>query len=357
MAHPTLGDCPIPILDIGDYLAAKPGALEDIAAQLRHALEEVGFYFLSNHGVDQSLIDSVFAECARFHRQPVDDKMALRANEHNVGYMPINGYVSKSSRVEQAKRPNLVEAFFVKRDLPLDHPDVVANVRYRCANQWPDPASLAGFRETVVRYCDRMEQLCKSMLPAYAVALELEPDFFDEAFREPQYSLRMSHYPPAEVGESDQYGVAPHTDSSFLTMLAQSALPGLSIRLPSGDWYDAPVIPGTIVVNSGDMLRRWTNHRFLSTPHRVINHNPGADRYAIPFFFDATYDYAMACLPTCQSEAEPTRYEPTTYQEYMMWFARQYDHVRDKDAFEPEDPGVPDAPVSPVSPVSPGSKN
>lgn len=339
--HTASVDCPIPILDIAAYLNHEPGALATLSVALRGALEDVGFYYIRGHDVPQTLIDRVFAACARFHAQTFADKIALRANEHNVGYMPVNGYVSKSSRVEQAKRPNLVEAFFVKRDLPPDHPDVLANIRYRCTNQWPNPDALPGFRDTVVEYCHRMEQLCRRMLPIYALALELEPDFFDDAFREPQYSLRMSHYPPAESGDEDQYGVAPHTDSSFLTMLAQSALPGLSIRLPSGEWIDAPVLPETFIVNSGDMLRRWTNHRFLSTPHRVINRNGHLDRYAIPFFFDATYNYPMACIPTCQGADNPPRYEPTTYADYMRWFARQYDHVRDRDAHEPTDPGVP----------------
>jgi len=90
------------------------------------------------------------------------------------------------------------------------------------------------------------------------------------------------------------------------------------------------------------MLRRWTNHRCLSTPHRVINRNAHRDRYAIPFFFDATYNYPMACLPTCQGPDNPPRYAPITYQDYMGWFARQYDHVRAKDTHEPQDPGVPD---------------
>jgi isopenicillin N synthase-like dioxygenase len=339
--HTASVDCPIPILDVAAYLNHEPGALAALSVALRGALEDVGFYYICGHDVPQALIDRVFAACARFHDQTFADKIALRANEHNVGYMPVNGYVSKSSRVEQAKRPNLVEAFFVKRDLPPDHPDVLAKIRYRCTNQWPNPDALPGFRDTVVAYCHRMEQLCKRMLPVYALALELEPDFFDDAFREPQYALRMSHYPPAASGDADQYGVAPHTDSSFLTMLAQSALPGLSIRLPAGEWIDAPVLPGTFIVNSGDMLRRWTNHRFLSTPHRVINRNGHLDRYAIPFFFDATYNYPMACIPTCQGADNPPRYEPTTYSDYMRWFARQYDHVRDRDAYEPTNPGVP----------------
>jgi isopenicillin N synthase-like dioxygenase len=324
------------------YVNQEPGALEALGAELRVALEQVGFYYLRGHGVSQRLIDEVFAACAQFHAQPLATKMALRANEHNVGYMPVNGYVSKSSRVEQATRPNLVEAFFVKRDLPADHPDVLANIRYRCTNQWPTPLACLGFRETVVAYCNAMEHLCKRMLPVYAVALDLDPGYFDTAFAEPQYALRLSHYPPAESGEADQYGVAPHTDSSFLTMLAQSALPGLAIRLRSGDWIDAPIVPGAFLVNSGDMLRRWTNHRCLSTPHRVINRNANRHRYAIPFFFDATYNYPMACLPTCQGPDNPPRYAPTTYLDYMRWFARQYDHVRDRDAQEAHDPGVPD---------------
>ena len=271
--------------------------------------------------------------------------MALRANAHNVGYMPVNGYVSTRSQVETASRPNLVEAFFVKRDLPPEHPDVCAQIRYRGTNQWPDPEACPGFRATIVAYCQRMEQLCTRLLPVYAVALDLPPDYFAAAFMEPQYTLRLSHYPPAEWGEAAQYGVAPHTDSSFLTMLAPSALPGLAIQTPAGDWIDAPVLPGTFLVNSGEMLRRWTNHRFLATPHRVINRNAHRDRYAIPFFFDATYNYPMACLPTCQGPDNPPRYAPTTYLEYMQWFSRQYDHVRAQDRHEPAEPGLP-APAS-----------
>ncbi len=135
-ANPISTDCPIPVLDVSDFLDGKPGALEPLSQALRDAMENIGFYFLCGHDVPQSLIDDVFAACARFHAQSLEAKLALRANEHNVGYMPVNGYVSKSSRVEKATRPNLVEAFFVKRDLPPDHPDVLANIRYRCTNQW-----------------------------------------------------------------------------------------------------------------------------------------------------------------------------------------------------------------------------
>ena len=330
----------IPTLDCQYVSAGVEGAVDALADELRIALEQVGFYCLVGHGVAPSLIDQAFAATRAFHALPLPAKMALKANEHNVGYMPVNGYVSRSSRISTSSKPNLVEALFVKRDLPLDHPDVLANKRFRPANQWPQ--ELPDFRETICAYMAEVERVCHLMLPVYARALGLAADYFDAAFSDPQVTLRMSHYPPSEAGDDDQFGVAPHTDSSFLTMLAHSGLPGLEIRLPDDSWIPGPAVEEAFIVNSGDMLRRWTNHRFLSTPHRVINRNPGQDRYAIPFFFDANIDYPMGCLPTCQSADNPARYEPTTVMDYMLWFSNQYDHVREKDGTEVHAPGVPE---------------
>jgi len=332
-----------PVLDAGPYLAGVAGARRMLADELRHALENVGFYVLTNHGVPEYLIESVLEATRAFHAQPLDAKLRLAANEHNVGYMPVNASTSRASQVEGAThKPNLVAAYFLKRDLPPDHPDVIANKRFRPANPWPSPSAMPGFRETAVAYCGALEALCLKLLPVYALALDLVPNFFDDAFREPQYTLRMSHYPPPETGDRDQFGVSPHTDSSFLTMLAQNGQSGLQVRLPGHGWCDVPAHPGTIVVNSGDMLRRWTNHRFLSTPHRAINPTPGADRYAVPFFFDAGVDFPMVCLPSCCGPGNPPRYEPITYTDYMLWFTRRnYDHVRTKDGTAAADPGVP----------------
>jgi isopenicillin N synthase-like dioxygenase len=319
----------IPVLDLGDYMAGKPGAREAVAAELRQACENIGFFFISGHGVEQTLIDATFAASGDFHALPEADKLALKANEHNIGYMAYGASTSRASKVHEGElKPNLVAAYFLKRDLPLDHPDVIANKRFRGANQWP--GDLGSFRQTCVTYMNAMEALCLKLMPLYALALDLPADFFADAFREPQYALRLSHYPPSEA-EENQFGVSAHTDSSFMTLLAQNDVAGLQIRSTEGDWIDAPPVPGTFVVNSGDMLRRWSNHRFLSTPHRAKASAPGTDRYAIPFFFDATADHVMACLPSCQSADNPPRYEPTTYMDYMLWFARQnYAHFRDE---------------------------
>ncbi|MGZ0187037.1 MAG: isopenicillin N synthase family dioxygenase, partial [Alphaproteobacteria bacterium] len=310
-------------------LAGKPGALAASAAELQHAQENVGFYVLTGHGVDQGLIDSVFEQTARFHAQPIDAKLTLKANSDNVGYMPIKGSITKATPVAGVEpQPNLVEAFFLKRDLPANHPDVIAKKRFRPANQWPDPEALPDFRPTMIAYMDALEGLGKSLLPLYATALDLPVDWFTEPFREPQYVLRCSHYPPHEPGPG-QFGIAPHTDSSFITMLAQSGLPGLAVLSQSEQWIEPPPIEGSFVVNSGEMMKRWTNERFLATPHRVINRTPNADRYAIPFFFDCTLDHPMTCIPTCHTPENPPKYDATSYAEYMAWFYdRNYAHAR-----------------------------
>lgn len=183
----------IPVIDLGPYLAGEPGARDRIASELRFALTEVGFYFIVNHRVPSALVRGAFDEAARFHAQPLDKKLAIRIDKHNVGYLPMKGDTLRTSTVATVTKPNLNEALFIARDLPSDHPDVVAGRRFRSANQWP--AGLPGFRDTVTAYCDAMERLVKRLVPLYARALDLPADYFDRPFAEPQYKLRMTYYP------------------------------------------------------------------------------------------------------------------------------------------------------------------
>ena len=154
----------IPVLDLAPYLAGRTGALEELAGQLRHSLENVGFYFIKDHGVPRSLCDDVFRETERFHAQPLDWKLKLKRNHDNVGYLPM----MRSARRDAEIKPNVNEAFFVKRDLPPGHPDVLARKRFRGTNLWPE--NLPGFRESVVAYCDALEALVKKLVPIYARA-------------------------------------------------------------------------------------------------------------------------------------------------------------------------------------------
>lgn len=309
----------IPVLDVAGFLDGRPGERERLGRELRHAFEHVGFYVVTGHRVPQALIDATFEEARRFHALPLPQKMALAINEHNIGYMPSRGSVVKHSRLNADNKPNLLAAFGVKPDLSPDHPDVLAGKPFRGVNRWPE--ALPGFRERVLAYCRAMVELAQSLLPLYATALHLPADFFAPAFSEPMFTFRMLHYPSQDEPADNEFGFAPHTDTGIISLLAQNTVPGLSIRLPNGAWIDAPAIEGSFLVNGGDMLRRWTNDRFLATPHRVINRSGGA-RYAIPFFVDCNYGWVMECLPTCHDAGHPPRYAPITYAEYMTWFRK-----------------------------------
>ena len=310
----------IPILDVGPFLRRERGALPRLAKEVRYALESIGFFFIRNHGVSQDLIDRVFAESARFHELPLERKMAIVVKESLSGFLPTRIQQIKSFEGMQANKPDLVEAFFMARESGTNS-DGPEGLSSPSGNQWPE--GLPGFRETLIEYFDTLEALCERLLPVYASALDLSTDFFDEAFLDGKAccAQRLSHYPSIEL-EENQYNTAPHSDGSFITLLAQSKVPGLQIRSQSGKWFKAPALDGCFLVNSGELLRLWSNDRFLSTAHRVINTSSG-DRYAIPFFYSPSPDTLIECMETCKGPDNPPRYEPITVGEHSEWFARK----------------------------------
>jgi isopenicillin N synthase-like dioxygenase len=310
----------IPIIDLGPYLAGAPDAIDRAAGELRFALTEIGFYFIVNHGVPSAQIREVFRQAARFLAQPLEKKLEIKLDKHNVGYLPIQGDTLRTSTVATVTKPNLNEAFFVARDLASDHPDVLADRRFRSANRWP--SALPGFREVIVDYCNMMERLVQKLVRVYARALDLPAEYFDAPFAEPQYKLRMTHYPPQAGAPDDEFGIAPHTDTSFLTLLAPNDVPGLSIRTQAGEWIAAPAIPDAFVVNGGQLLQRWTNDDFLATPHRAVNRS-GGERYALAFFCDANIDWPVAAAPTCIGPHRPPKYPTTYYTDYMIRYQQQ----------------------------------
>ena len=318
----------IPVIDLGPYLAGEPGALDRAAEQLRYALTEIGFYAIVNHGVSAALIRETYAQVARFHAQPLDEKLKIKLDKHNVGYLPMMGDTLRTSVVETVTKPNMSEALFVARDLPADHPDVLSGKRFRSANQWP--GGLPGLRETIVTYCDALERLVRKLVRVYARALDLPAAYFDTAFQDFQYKLRATHYPqqPPDAPD-DEFGIAPHTDTSFLTVLAPNDVPGLAFRTQGGQWIDVPPNPDAFLVNGGQLLLRWTNDRLLATPHRAVNRT-GGERYALAFFCDAAIDWPVAAVPTCVGPDNPPKYETTYYTDYMIRYqARTYNVLGD----------------------------
>lgn len=310
----------IPILNLEPYLAEKDGALESLAAEFRFALENVGFFYVSNHGIEESLIDRIFREARRFHGQPLEEKMEIYLNRSNNGYMPLRGHAQRHSTLNKNPKPNENESFFAKRERDPNDPDVIAKKDLRDPNQWPK--KLPGFKETVLEYQAAMRSLAHRMLPVYARSLDLPREYFAPFFAKGgEVTVRMIHYPQAtpEHVADNVFGTAAHTDRNLFTILAPGDTPGLQIMLPNGSWVAAPLVDGTFVVNAGDALRRWSNDRFLSMPHRVLNVS-GRDRYSVAFFVAPELDAVIECLPTCRGSGNPAKHPPITYEEMQIEF-------------------------------------
>ncbi len=182
----------------------------------------------------------------------------------------MNASVQGASTVHKATRPNQNESFFISHDRPPEHPDVLAGKALRGRNQWPE--DMPDLQTDMMAYFHALNAMCDRMLPGFAVALGMPADYFAPFFaNEGHANLRFLHYPPQDPDEDNLFGQAPHTDNSFMTALARTDVPGLAVRLPSGEWFPPPVLPGTFLINLGNMMRRWSNDRFLSTPHGVLN--------------------------------------------------------------------------------------
>jgi isopenicillin N synthase-like dioxygenase len=310
----------IPVIDYGPYFAGAPGALERVAAEVAHACEEVGFFYALNHGVPDELINRAFAAARRFHSLPLEQKLAVKLNENNIGYLPINASVQGASTVHKATKPNQNESFFISHDRGPEHPDVVAGKPLRGRNQWP--SALPDIRADMMAYFDALGAMCHRMLPPFAVALGLSGDFFAPFFADEAHAVvRFLHYPPQDKIEDNTFGQAPHTDNSFMTALARAEVPGLAVRLPSGEWFAPPIIPGTFLINLGNIMRRWSNDRFLSTPHGVLNES-GTDRYSIAYFYSPNPNTVIEGVPSCVSTDNPARYPPAIYRDLVLEFYR-----------------------------------
>ncbi|MBT3536214.1 MAG: isopenicillin N synthase family oxygenase [Rhodospirillaceae bacterium] len=322
----------LPIIDLGPHLNGEPGALEALAADIKDACERIGFFLIKNHGVPDGLIADTFAQSKRFHALPLETKTALSLDENNIGYMPMNASMQAHSTVHKATTPNQNESFFVTHDRGPDHPDVIKKKPLRGQNNWP--GDLPDFREGVMKYFAAVNALGQSLVQPFSVALGMPADYLDDHFSdENNATLRMLHYPPTEMTGND-FGTAPHTDNSFMTILGRMDVPGLAIRLPSGEWLPPPLIPGTYLVNIGNMLRRMSNDRFLSTPHGVIVDGK-VDRYSLAYFHSPNPYRMIEVVPSCLDGDNPPKYEPRLYADLMHeFYAANYFHQKDHGTIE-----------------------
>ena len=308
----------LPVIDVSDLSADDPDARACVVRALRDACLDKGFFYCTGHGVPGSLRDQVFQLTKAFFSLPLEDKLRLdkARSTCNRGYEPIG-----AQRLQSDAPADLKEGFYIGRHLPPDDPAVRAGRFNHGPNVWPD--ALPGFRPAMEAYFDAMLALSTRLMRGIALSLSLDEHHFDRFCTEPIALLRPLHYPPQPPSAAGQFGAGAHTDFGGITLLMQDDVGGLQVLDRDRDaWIDAPPIADTYVVNLGDMIARWTNDRYRSTLHRVINRS-GRERYAVPFFLTGHPDERVEALPGCFDDADPPRHPPVTVEEHVREMYRR----------------------------------
>lgn len=309
----------VPVLDISPYRHGRAAERKALAAEVDRTCREIGFMVIGGHGIDPGLVDAVEATSRAFFDLPVEEKMRIVRPAPDVtrGYQPFKAEVLVRSRGGSAAG-DLNESLMIG-PVDVDGTDYYttpAAGRHFAPNLWPDRPD--GLREAYERYYRVMDKLAIDLMRLFALALELPETYFDASVDRSISRLRVRNYPaPDALPEPGQLRASAHSDYGSLTILKTEDRPGgLQVQGKDGQWLDVPHLPGTFVVNIGDMLARWTNDRWVSTLHRVVN--PPLERAAesrrqsVVFFQNPNYDALVSCLPSCTDAGHPPKYPPTT---------------------------------------------
>jgi len=314
--RPTAASPAVPVVDV-TALTTEGSCLSDrrkAAAQLHTACLEVGFFHLAGHGVDTSLLDAALANAEQFFalRSEEKDSIWIGNSSSFRGYQRVQENVTNGrgdfheavdfySESEQAARGGIG---------PSNHG----------TNQWP--AAPATFRPVFEEYIEAMNRLGSQVMGGIALGLDLPEDHFAPFYDDPFWVFRVIHYPDTgrlSSGGAEDVGCGTHTDYGCLTMIHTDGTPGcLQARSTAGTWVTVDPVPGALTCNIGDMLSRWTNGLYKSTPHRVLR-PAGASRTSIPFFFEPSYRAEIAPLPSCcAATGTPPRFQPIVYGDHLL---------------------------------------
>ena len=311
----------IPIIDINGLLCGASASSKIAAEKINKACLDNGFFYISNHGVDETLVRNLMRLTKEFFDLPQKEKENISI-KNSLAARGYEGLFAQS--LEKGTLGDLKESIYFGREFDEDHPDVIAKKYGKGPNQWP--SDIPTFKETVMLYFERMHELSKAIMSGLALSLDLKEDHFLDYCLDPLARLRLLHYPSQSADSPEnQRSAGAHTDFGGLTILLQDNLGGLQVYDQGKQkWIEASPVPNTFIVNLGDLIARWTNEKYKSTLHRVVN-KTGNERYSIPFFFHGNTDYVVTCLPTCQSRENPPKFAPTTV---LKHFEERYNSSR-----------------------------
>ena len=284
---------------------------DGFAQALGASFKRFGFAMVSDHGVDQDVVDRAWATTTAFFALPEDEKRRyfVEGGGGARGLTPFKTEIAKG-----ATHVDLKEFWHVGRELAKGH----RFEELMAPNIWPDRPE--GFRETFLNLFKALDDAGDRLLSAIARYLELAPDWFDHAVRDGNSVLRLLHYPPVPAN-APEVRAGAHEDINLITLLLGAEEAGLQLLERSGEWLPVKPPEGAMVVNVGDMLQRLTNNVLPSTTHRVVNPAPerrGHARYSMPFFLHPAPDFLIKTLPGCMSEDRPNLYPtPITAHDYL----------------------------------------
>ena len=303
----------LPLIDIAGLWSPDRKDWESVGQALREACLNKGFFYLKGHGVSADLRAKVFNEAQSFFDLSIHQKKKIDLSHSNCfrGYEPM-----RAQTLEPGQPPDLKEGFYAGRELTPDDPRVEAGKFNHGPNQWPE--ELPDFQPVMVEYYNTMRDLGRLLMRGIAVSLGVNEKSFLAFCSEELATLRLLHYPPQPANpEPGEKGCGAHTDFGTLTFLMQDDCGGLQVWDEDIGWIHATPVPDTYVVNLGDMMARWTNGRYRSTLHRVVNVS-GKERYSVPFFYLGNPDFEINCIPTCLEEGGSPQYPPATVEQHYQ---------------------------------------
>lgn len=310
----------VPVIDFKPFLLGSASERSAIARAIDRACRRIGFLVLVNHGVSPVLCDDVYTASHRFFDLPDEEKRKVEQWKDDVmrGYSPLLRESLAHSRDEMA--PGDLKESFSIGPIDVDSSDAYftnPNARpFFIENIWPNQP--AWFRSSWETYYRAMSALAADVMKAFALALGLNEEFFQDKIDRHISVLRVINYPAQQVTPAPgQLRAGAHTDYGSLTILRQDGQPGgLQVRNDDGLWLDVPFVPNSFVINIGDLMMQWTNDQWRSTLHRVVNPPESvrgeSRRQSLVFFHQPNYDAVIECIENCRQHGAPAKYPAVT---------------------------------------------